>query len=69
MTEIKLFHHGRFALTGGTLPDAFTAYQTFGNPKNPCIVYMTCCGGRLDGKGPFGQWLVDEDFVRFSRLV
>ena len=48
--EVKYYHHGRFAVEGGTIPDAVTAYQTFGDPKNPCIVFPTCYGGRLDGE-------------------
>ncbi len=48
--ETKYYHHGRFALTGGALPDAITAYRTYGDPTNPCIVFPTCYGGRLDSK-------------------
>lgn len=46
----KYYHHERFALTGGTLPDAITAYKTYGDPEDPCIVFPTCYGGKLDGK-------------------
>ncbi len=46
----KYYRHGRFALTGGTLADAITAYKTYGDPKNPCIVFPTCYGGKLDSK-------------------
>ena len=64
MTEVKYYHHGRFRVAGGTLPDAVTAYQTFGDPENPCIVIGTCFGGRLDGSGPFGNdWLIGKDKV------
>ncbi|THH08385.1 hypothetical protein EW145_g2745 [Phellinidium pouzarii] len=45
---IRYFHHGRFRVAGGVLPDAITAYQTFGNAANPCIVFPTCYGGKLD---------------------
>lgn len=45
--EIKYYHHGRFNVAGGILPDAVTAYQTYGNPKNPCIVFPTCYGAKL----------------------
>ncbi|KAH9935340.1 homoserine O-acetyltransferase [Fomitopsis serialis] len=57
--EIKYFHHGRFKVAGGVLPDAVTAYQTFGNPANPCIVFPTCYGAqlRLDSQ----LYLVGED--------
>ena len=49
-SETKYYHHGRFTFAGGTLPDAFTAYRIYGDPKNPCIVFPTCYGGRLDSK-------------------
>lgn len=45
--EIKYFHHGRFKVAGGVLPDALTAYQTFGDPADPCIVFPTCYGAQL----------------------
>ncbi|KAF7799746.1 hypothetical protein EIP86_010988 [Pleurotus ostreatoroseus] len=62
MFDVKFYHHGRFALAGGTLPGAVTAYRTFGDPKNPCIVSSSNFGGRLDEKGPFNQtWLIGED--------
>ncbi|KAL4251448.1 AB hydrolase superfamily protein [Abortiporus biennis] len=48
--ETKYYHHGRFNFSGGVLPDAITAYRTYGDPKNPCIVFPTCYGGRLDSQ-------------------
>ncbi|KAI0075763.1 hypothetical protein K474DRAFT_1676144 [Panus rudis PR-1116 ss-1] len=53
--ETKYYHHGRFTLAGGVLPDAITAYRTYGDPTNPCIVFPTCYGGRLDNRGLLGQ--------------
>jgi homoserine O-acetyltransferase len=50
VAEIQYYHHGRFRVAGGVLPDAITAYQTFGNPKNPVIVFPTCYGGKLDSE-------------------
>lgn len=47
---VRIYHHGRFRVAGGVLPDAFTAYQTYGDPHNPCIVFPTCYGGRLDSQ-------------------
>ena len=44
----QYYHHGRFRVAGGVLPDAVTAYRTYGEPKNPCIVFPTCYGGKLD---------------------
>lgn len=49
-TETKHYHHGRFTLTGGVLPNAITAYRVYGDPKNPCVVFPTCYGGRLDSE-------------------
>ncbi|KAI0783473.1 homoserine acetyltransferase [Abortiporus biennis] len=49
-SETKLYHHGRFTLAGGTLPDAITAYRTYGDPQNPCIVFPTCFGAKLDSQ-------------------
>ncbi|KAG1871457.1 alpha beta hydrolase fold protein [Suillus subluteus] len=50
VAEIQYYHHGRFRLAGGVLPDAITAYQTFGDPKNPCIVFPTYYTGKLDSQ-------------------
>ncbi|KAF8131698.1 Alpha/Beta hydrolase protein [Boletus edulis] len=46
-SDIQYYHHGRFSVTGGVLPDAITAYQTYGDPQNPCIVFPTCYGAKL----------------------
>uniref|UniRef100_A0A8H7XVI5 AB hydrolase-1 domain-containing protein n=1 Tax=Psilocybe cubensis TaxID=181762 RepID=A0A8H7XVI5_PSICU len=43
-------HHGRFTVAGGVLPDAVTAYRTYGNPDKPCIVFPTCFGAKLDSQ-------------------
>ena len=43
-------HHGRLRVSGGVIPDAITAYRTYGNPANPCIVFPTCYGGKLDSE-------------------
>ncbi|TBU42845.1 homoserine O-acetyltransferase [Dichomitus squalens] len=56
---IQYYHHGRFAVAGGVLPDAVTAYQTYGEPSNPCIVFPTCYGAKL-GLGS-QLYLVGED--------
>jgi len=42
-----IFEHGRFKVAGGVLPNAFTAYWTYGNPANPCIVFPTCYGAKM----------------------
>jgi len=49
----EIYHHGRFKVAGGVLPDAFTAYRTYGDPSNPCIVFPTCYGAKM-GQG--SQW-------------
>jgi len=46
----QYYHHGRFRVAGGVLPDAVTAYRTYGEPTNPCIVFPTCYGGKLDSQ-------------------
>jgi len=58
-TDIQFYHHGRFKVSGGVLPDAVTAYQTYGDPSNPCIVFPTCYGAqlRLDSQ----SYLIGED--------
>ncbi|KAH7886368.1 Alpha/Beta hydrolase protein [Phlebopus sp. FC_14] len=45
---VRFYHHGKFTVAGGYLPDAITAYQTCGSATNPCIVVPTCYGARLD---------------------
>ncbi|KAG2150371.1 Alpha/Beta hydrolase protein [Suillus clintonianus] len=68
--EIQYYHHGRFRVAGGVLPDAITAYQTFGDPKNPVIVFPTCYGGKLDTNGLLGQsYMVGEDKVTPYSLI
>jgi len=47
-SKTQIFKHGRLHLSGGTLPGAFTAYRTYGKPENPCIVFPTRYGGKLD---------------------
>ncbi|GLB37448.1 putative alpha beta hydrolase fold [Lyophyllum shimeji] len=48
--ETQHYHHGRFRVKGGVIPDAITAFRTYGDPKNPCIVFPTCYGGKLDSQ-------------------
>ncbi|KAF5316721.1 hypothetical protein D9619_006563 [Psilocybe cf. subviscida] len=57
--ETQHHHHGRFKVAGGILPDAITAYRTYGDPANPCIVFPTCYGGKLDSQ----SYMVGEDKV------
>jgi hypothetical protein len=46
----QYYHHGRFTVAGGVLPDAVTAYRTYGFHGNPCIVFPTSFGAKLDSK-------------------
>ncbi|KZT29001.1 homoserine acetyltransferase [Neolentinus lepideus HHB14362 ss-1] len=46
----QYYYHGRFRVVGGVLPNAVTAYRTHGDPKNPCIVFPTCYGSKLDSQ-------------------
>jgi len=57
--ETQYYYHESFHMAGGTLPIAITAYRTHGDPSNPCIVFPTCYGGRLDSQ----YYLVGEDKV------
>lgn len=47
-TPTQYYHHGRFKVAGGVLPDAVTAYRTYGDPSNDkVIVFPTCYGAKL----------------------
>ena len=43
----QYYEHGRFKVAGGVLPNAITAYRTYGDPSNPCIVFPTCYGAKM----------------------
>jgi hypothetical protein len=44
----QYYHHGRFKVAGGVLPDAVTAYRTYGDLNNDkVIVFPTCFGVKL----------------------
>ncbi|TFK39505.1 alpha/beta hydrolase fold protein [Crucibulum laeve] len=57
--ETQYHHHGRLRVAGGVIPDAITAYRTYGSIENPCIVFPTCYGGKLDSQ----VYMVGEDKV------
>ncbi|KAI1815015.1 homoserine acetyltransferase family protein [Poronia punctata] len=60
MAEYKTFHLGDFALQSGKiLENAFIAYKTFGNPKNPAIVYPTWYSGLIS----HNEWLIGKDMA------
>ena len=48
--KTQYYHHGRFAMAGGVLPDAITAFRTYGDPKHPCVVFPTCYGAKIEGE-------------------
>lgn len=47
-TQVQYHHHGRLRVSGGVLPEAFTAFCTYGDPQNPCIVLPTYYSGKLN---------------------
>ena len=51
-------------MAGGVLPDAVTAYRTYGEPTNPCIVFPTCYGGKLDS-----AFILDVSSFRSYRSI
>lgn len=53
----QCYHHGRFKVAGGVLPDAITAYRTYGSPENPCIVFPTCYGAKMRVGSELNVWL------------
>jgi homoserine O-acetyltransferase len=54
ITAIQYYRHGRLKVAGGVLPDAVTAYQTYGDPSNEkVIVFPTCYGTKLALGSPF----------------
>jgi hypothetical protein len=67
--QVQYYHHGRFHVHGGVIPDAITAYQTFGDPKNPCIVFPTCYGGKLNGVSHSHWFLMKLMFKQDSGLL
>ncbi|KAG8213964.1 hypothetical protein J3R82DRAFT_10713 [Butyriboletus roseoflavus] len=61
--SIQYHHHGRLRVAGGIIPDAVTAYCTYGDPKNPCIVFPTCYGGKLDS-----EWIVMNVCMNYTGI-
>jgi len=49
-SQTQIYKHDRLHLAGGTLPEAITAYRTYGSPEKPCIVFPTCYGAKLDSQ-------------------
>ena len=58
MDTIKTFPLGDFQLQNGhSLPGAWVAYQTFGDPSRPAVLYPTWFSGAISDN----HWLVGED--------
>lgn len=58
MADIKKFKLGDFELqNGGTLPQAWIAYKTFGDPSLPAVIYPTWFSGAISDN----EWLVGDD--------
>ncbi|KAJ3147747.1 hypothetical protein HDU89_005106 [Geranomyces variabilis] len=56
--DYSVFQLGDFKLKSGTvLPNAFVAYQTYGTPSKPCIVYPTW----YSGTPRENEWLIGTD--------
>lgn len=48
MAEYTTYKLGDFKLkAGGSIPDAFIAYKTFGDPGLPAVIYPTWYSGRM----------------------
>lgn len=53
--KVQIYHLGDFALRSGeTIPDAFIAYKTWGDPANPTIIYPTWYSGHIINN----EWLI-----------
>ncbi|OHF03865.1 hypothetical protein CORC01_00727 [Colletotrichum orchidophilum] len=58
MSDIKKYQLGDFALqNNGSLPGAWIAYKTFGDPSLPAVVYPTWYSGTIADN----EWLIGED--------
>ncbi|KAI5459430.1 Alpha/Beta hydrolase protein [Mariannaea sp. PMI_226] len=60
MTQIKTFKLGDFHLQGGaTLPGAWIAYKTFGDPSLPVVLYPSWFSGLISDN----EWLIGENMT------
>ncbi|KAK5994854.1 putative acyltransferase-like protein [Cladobotryum mycophilum] len=60
MADYEVFQLGDFKLVSGeTIPNAFIAYKTFGDPSNPAIIYPTWFSGLISDN----VWLIGEDMA------
>ncbi|KAI1340947.1 Alpha/Beta hydrolase protein [Xylariaceae sp. FL0016] len=57
---VKIFELGDFVLKSGvTLPGAYIAYKTYGDPGSPAVVYPTWYSGVIADN----EWLIGEDMT------
>ncbi|KAI1192311.1 Alpha/Beta hydrolase protein [Nemania serpens] len=60
MTDFALFNLGNFTLQSSiTLQNAYIAYKTFGDARNPAIVYPTWYSGLISDN----EWLLGDDMA------
>ncbi len=60
MADFEVFDLGDFTLqSGATLPNAYIAYKTLGDPSNPAVVYPTWYSGLISDN----EWLIGEDMA------
>jgi homoserine O-acetyltransferase len=58
MADYETYQLGDFRLVSGeTLPNAFIAYKTIGNPSHPAIIYPSWFSGAIADN----EWLIGED--------
>lgn len=60
MSALKTFNLGDFKLKSGKLiSNAYIAYQTFGDPSNPAIIYPTWYSGTI----ATNEWLIGDSMA------
>src|SRR5271168_2071741 len=60
MSGISTYDLGDFKLqSGASLPGAWIAYKTFGDPKSPAVLYPSWYSGTIADN----EWLIGEDQV------
>ncbi|KAI0123216.1 Alpha/Beta hydrolase protein [Xylariales sp. AK1849] len=60
MADFKTYSLGNFPLqSGGSIPDAYIAYKTFGDPSNTTIIYPTWYSGKISDN----EWLIEDDLA------
>ncbi|KJK74260.1 hypothetical protein H634G_10406, partial [Metarhizium anisopliae BRIP 53293] len=58
MADYQTYQLGDFKLVSGeTIPNAFIAYKTIGDPSHPAIIYPSWFSGAIADN----EWLIGED--------